>query len=135
MSVITANIKVIMLVSGVLTTTMIYAAVFPEAAMMATFGETFASPATEIVVRNWGALITLVGAFLIYGAFKPEARNAALAIAGISKLVFVVLVLSQGALYLGHQAGIAVAVDSLWVVLFATYVFGHGLAQPKNSGG
>jgi len=38
---ISANIKWIMLVSGVLTSTMVYAALAPEAALQSNFGETF----------------------------------------------------------------------------------------------
>ena len=61
---------------------------------------------------------------LIYGAFNPPVRVLALTIAGASKLIFVALVLSHGGLYLGHQAGIAIAVDAMWVVLFAWYLVG-----------
>ena len=124
MNIVTANIKWIMLVSGVLTCTMVYAAISPQAALRSTFGETLEGPLAEIVVRNWGALITLVGAMLVYGAFKPAVRPLALAVAGASKLVFIALVLSHGSRYLGHQAGIAIAVDLVWVVLFAIYLLG-----------
>jgi len=58
---IVARIKWIMLVSGALTCTMLYAAIAPQAALRATFGETLEGPPAEIVVRNWGALIGLVG--------------------------------------------------------------------------
>jgi hypothetical protein len=124
MNFLAANIKWIMLVSGTLTCTMVYAAIAPQAALRATFGETLQGPLAEIVVRNWGALITLLGAMLIYGAFNPPARALALTVAGASKLVFIALVLSQGTRYLGHQAGIAIAVDLVWVVLFAWYLLG-----------
>jgi hypothetical protein len=124
MNIATANIKWIMLVSGVLTCTMVYAAIAPQAALRSTFGETLEGPLAEIVVRNWGALITLVGAMLVYGAFKPAVRPLALAVAGASKLVFIALVLSHGSRYLGQQAGIAIAVDLVWVVLFAIYLLG-----------
>jgi hypothetical protein len=43
-------------------------------------------------------------------------------VAGLSKLVFIVLVLAQGSRYLGQQAGIAIAIDAVWVVLFALYL-------------
>jgi hypothetical protein len=122
MNFVAAYIKWIMLVSGALTRTMVYAAIAPQAALRATFGETLQGPLAEIVVRNWGALITLMGAMLIYGAFNPPARALALTVAGASKLVFIALVLSQGTRYLGHQAAIAVAVDFVWVVLFAWYL-------------
>jgi hypothetical protein len=61
-------IKWIMLLSGVLTSTMIYAAIAQRAAMESTFGKTLDEPLAEIIVRNWGVLVALVGAMLIYGA-------------------------------------------------------------------
>ena len=76
-------------------------------------------------MRNWGALFTLVGVMLVYGAFNPPVRSLTLVIAGLSKLFFIALVLSHGGRYLGHQAVIAVAVDSVWVVLFAWYLIGR----------
>jgi hypothetical protein len=64
--------------------------------LRSTFGDTLEGPLAEIVVRNWGALIALVGAMLIYGAYTPPVRRLVLSVAGLSKLVFIVLVLSQG---------------------------------------
>ena len=119
---IVANIHRIMILSGVLTTTMIYAAVSPEAALRSTFGESVSGPVGDVVVRNWGALIALVGAMLIYAARKPAMRPMALTIAGASKATFVALVLSHGGRFLGYQAGIAVLIDALWVAVFATYL-------------
>ena len=59
MNFVAANIKWIMLVSGALTCTMVYAAIAPQAALRSTFGETLEGPLADIVVRNWGALIAL----------------------------------------------------------------------------
>jgi hypothetical protein len=123
MSIVATHIKWIMLVSGVSTCTMIYAAIAPREALHATFGETLDGPIAEIVVRNWGALITLVGLMLVYGAFRPAVRPLVLGVAAASKLVFIGLVLSHGWRYLGQQAGIAIALDLLWVVLFASYLW------------
>ena len=120
---IVAYIKWIMLVSGVLTCTMVYAAIAPQDALRSTFGETLQGPLAEIIVRNWGVLITLIGAMLIYGAFNVAVRHMALLVAGASKIAFIVLVLSQGGRYLVYQAGIAVAIDAVWVVLFAYYLW------------
>lgn len=122
MQFIVAHIKWIMLLSGALTCTMAYAAIAPRAALQSTFGETLEGPLAEIIVRNWAVLITLVGALLIWGAFNPALRVAALIVAGLSKVVFIGLVLSHGARYLGHQAGIAIALDVLWIVLFVSYL-------------
>ena len=68
---ITTRIKPVMLIAGLLTSTMLYAAIAPEAALQSTFGESLTGPVAEIVVRNWGALIALVGMMLIYGAYDP----------------------------------------------------------------
>ena len=119
---IVANIHRIMIVSGVLTLTMIYAAIAPEAALRSTFGESLSGPVANIVVRNWGALIALMGGMLIYGARNPAVRPLILTVAGASKAIFIGLVLSHGGRFLGYQAGIAVVVDLLWVVVFASYL-------------
>ena len=119
---VVANIHRIMIISGLLTMTTIYAALAPEAALRSTFGESVSGPVADIVVRNWGALIALVGATLIYAAGKPAVRPLALTVAGVSKAVFIALVLSHGGRFLGYQAGIAVFVDVLWVVVFASYL-------------
>lgn len=117
-----AKMKWVMLVSGALTLTMLQAAIAPSAALRATFGETLEGPLAEIVVRNWGALIALVGAMLIYGAFHPQVRELVLVIAGLSKVIFITLILTFGAQYLGHQAGVAIVVDSISVLLFIAYL-------------
>ena len=123
MSWIVANIHRLMLVSGALTFTMVYAAIQPEAALRSTFGESLTGPVASIVVRNWGALIALVGVMLIYGARNPAVRPLALTVAGVSKTIFITLVLVYGRDFLTHQAGIAVVVDAIWVVVFALYLF------------
>lgn len=115
------NIKAIMLVAGVLTCTMLYAAIAPQAALHSTFGEALEGPVAEIVVRNWGVLITLVGAMLIYGAYRPAVRPLVLSVAAASKLAFIALVLMHGGRFLG-QAGVALAVDLVLVTLFALYL-------------
>ena len=118
---IVSSMKWIMLISGVLTSTMIYAAIAPDAALQSTFGETLTGPLAQIVVRNWGALIALIGAMLIYGAFNPVSRPLVLTVAGISKAVFIGLVLTLGD-YLGRQAGVAVVIDAVMIALFAWYL-------------
>jgi cbb3-type cytochrome oxidase subunit 1 len=132
---IVGKVKGIMLVSGVLTCTMLYAAIAPQAALRSNFAESLEGPVAEIVVRNWGALITLMGAMLIYGAFNPLSRRLILVVAGLSKLIFIALVLTYGRQYLGQPAGVAVVIDLVWVVLFAVYLFGvcrdQSAGQPR----
>lgn len=120
---IVANIKWIMLLSGILTCTLFYAAIAPQAALHSFFGDVLEGQLSEIIVRNWGALITLVGAMQIYGAFKPLSRSLIVIISIVSKLTFVSLVLIYGRQYLG-QARIAVVIDLLIVGLFVVYLVG-----------
>lgn len=101
------SIKWVMLVSGLLTCSMFYAAVAPDAALRSNFGQTIEGPVAQIVVRNWGALIGLMGLLLIYGAFREHARRLALLLVGASKVIFIGLVLSLGQEFLQFQVGIA----------------------------
>lgn len=122
MSWIVDNIFWILLISGALTATMIYSAIAPAAALRSMFGETLDGPLAEIVVRNWGALIALVGLVMIYGAYHEEARAFAAALAVASKTIFIALVLSQGGRYLRTQAAGAVVFDTIVVALLALYL-------------
>jgi len=88
-------------------------------------------PVAEIVTRNWGVLIALVGAMLIYGAFRREQRPLVLVVAGASKLIFIGLVLAQGSRYLSEQVGVAIAVDAVMVLLFALYLLSS--RRPENA--
>lgn len=118
------NVKWLMLVSGLLTMTMIYAAIAPQAALSSMFGDALQGPVAEIVVRNWGVLVALVGAMLVHGAFNPPVRPLVLGVALASKLAFVLLVLWQGGGY-PARAGLAIAVDCVWIVVFALCLAGQ----------
>lgn len=111
-----------MLVSGLLTCTMFYAAIAPQAWLRSNFGQSIDGPVAEIVVRNWGLLIGLMGVLLIVGALRPAVRRTALLLVGASKLAFITLVLTLGPDLLQFQAGMAVAVDTIMVALFAVYL-------------
>ena len=111
-----------MLISGLLTCTMFLALFSPQASLKSNFGETIEGPVVDIVVRNWGALIGLVGIMLIYGAFNITVRRFSLVIAGISKIIFISLVLSSEKSYSGLGAATAVIADSVMVVLYIAYL-------------
>lgn len=120
----------LMLVSGILTCTMFLGLISPESSLKSNFGESMdPRPVSGIVVRNWSALIGLMGLMLIYGAFVPTVRRFSLVIAGISKIVFITLVLSLGKEYLRFGAGTAVVTDSVMIVLYAAYLF---LSRPAK---
>jgi hypothetical protein len=119
---IVTAMKWIMLVSGALTCTMIYAAIAPQAALRSTFGDELQGPVAEIVVRNWGVLIALMGVMLIYGAFNTLTRPLILTVAGLSKVAFITLLLTFGQSFLNQQAGVALVSDVVQIALFITYL-------------
>ena len=122
MSVFVRYFKWIMVVSGLLTSTMFYAAVSPIAAQRSMFGEVLDGAVAEIVVRNWGVLIGFIGLMLIYGAFNEANRRLVLFVAVASKVTFISLVLLFGQQFLRSQLGTSVLVDSIIVVLFVVYL-------------
>jgi hypothetical protein len=115
-------IKPVMIVSGLLTCTMVYAAISPRAMLQSTYGETLEGPLADVIVRNWGVLIFMVGGMLIYGAFNAGARSMALVVGGASKVVYIGLVLAHGSRFLSPQAITTIAVDAAMVVIFAAYL-------------
>lgn len=138
MSLLVRNIKWIMLVTGLLTATMFYNAIDPQGSMIANFGHGLDSPLADLIVRNWGILVGLVGLMLVYGAFVPLARRLVLSVAALSKGAFVILLLTIGSAYLGQRIRFAVVVDGLEVLLFVAYLLAtrHPMrapAQPANT--
>jgi len=117
-----SNFKWFMLVSGVLTCSMLLGLLSPGASFRSTFGEEVEGAAENIIVRNWSALIGLMGITLVYGAFKPAVRQFSLIIAGASKVIFIALILYFGKQYMEFGAGTAVIVDSIMVALFVLYL-------------
>ena len=61
---------------------------------------------------------------LVHGAFNPAARPQALVVAGLSKIVFILLVLSHGSQFLDNQAGVSILIDTVMVALFCAYLLG-----------
>jgi hypothetical protein len=117
-----ARMKWVLLVSGALTCSMMYAVVAPEAAQRRMFGEALDGPLADVIVRNWAALIVIGGVMLIHAAFDPSSRRPILTITALGKAAFIGLVLAQGGRYLSQQAIVAVVLDSVMVVLFFAYL-------------
>lgn len=132
MQFMTRAIKPVMLISGLITGTMIYAAIAPDAALQSMFGDALQGKLAQLLVRNWAILITLVGAMLIYGAFRPAVRNLVLLVAIVSKVAFIGLVVAYG--FSGSSAGTAIWLDAAFVILFGLFLFNgtHGTAQSSD---
>ena len=79
--------------------------------------ETLNGDLANVIVRNWGFLVTGLGILLIYGAYNPQYRSLILIIASASKTVFIVSFISYGYL---EEAALAIITDSI-IVLFSVF--------------
>lgn len=119
-----ASFKWLMLVSGLLTCTMLLGLFDPAGSLEMNFGARHSNePSAQIVVRNWSALIGLMGVMLVYGAFVPAVRKFALVVAGVSKMIFIALVVCYLPNFMSYSAGTAVIADTIMVLLYAAYIF------------
>jgi len=120
MDFIIKNFKWVMLVTGALTATMFYGSFAPQMALESMFATSFGGELETLVARSWSAIIGLIGAVSIYGAFVERHRVFAAVIAAASKAVFVSLMLIYGQEYLAAAAP-ALTMDVAVIVL--TLVF------------
>ena len=120
MEFVVTQFKWIMLAGGLLTLTMLQAAIAPGAAFRSLLGDEPHGPLALLLARNWGVLIALTGGMLIWGAFHPDVRPLVLIVAGTSKLAFIGLVLSHAPFR--RKAIVPIVVDSVLVLLFAIYL-------------
>ena len=131
MNVIAESAKWVMLASGILTATMFYGLFAPQAALESMFGVSFDGILQDIIIRSWSALIGLIGIVLISGFFSENIRKYSFAIAALSKLVFVILVLSYGHQFLAI-AWPAITMDVLVILVASIYLF-TPVSGTKNS--
>ena len=118
-----------MLVCGALTFTMIYGLIAPQAALESMFGASFDGALETIVVRSWSALVGLMGAALIYGAYSERIRIFSISIVAFSKLVFVSLMLLYGQEFMG-KAGMAIIIDCIFITLAGFYLIAMVIKEP-----
>ncbi len=112
-------IKYVLLLSGVFTLTMLYAAIAPEKALESFFGDTLSGNLSLLITRNWGMLIAINGGMLIYAAFKLEVRSLVLFVSIVSKSFFVIL-----NIYYGYALIMIfpVILDSILVIIYIVFL-------------
>ena len=129
MNFIIKNIKWVMLISGVLTATMFYGLFAPQSALESMFGVSFNGSLESIVIRSWSALVGLIGAVLIFGAFSEKHRVFSISIAVFSKIIFVLLMLIYGQAFLG-EAATAIIMDCAVIVLALFFLVAVRIQRP-----
>jgi hypothetical protein len=120
--------KWVMLVFGALTFTMLYGLIAPQAALESMFGTSFDGVLETIVVRSWSALVGLMGAALIYGAYSEKNRIFSISIVAFSKVIFVSLMLLYGQEFVG-KAGMEIVMDCIFIILSGFYLIAMVMKQ------
>jgi hypothetical protein len=90
--VIAKRIDTILLVTGALTCLAVVGFLFPDPLLRNFFSEECRSANVLLMVRHWSLLVFLVGGLLVYAAYPPAVRSAALVVATVEKLALGALV-------------------------------------------
>jgi hypothetical protein len=113
------HIETILLVTGVTTCLVIAGFFTPGAVLKHLFGEERPSASMLLIVRHWSLLISLVGALLVYAAYEPAARQAALAVATVEKLAIAALVVASPAR--NRRLALVAAGDTMMALIYLVY--------------
>ena len=113
--------KIILLVTGIATATMIAAFFAPEFVL----GQLFINPPTDpvslAVTRHWGVLAFCFGVLLIYAAYRRDARKPVLIVIILEKVVLVAGLLLLP-LELQSGAYVVAASDATFSLLYILYL-------------
>ena len=118
-----------MLVSGILTATTFYGLFAPQSVLESMFGSSFNGGLESILIRSWSALVGLIGAVLIFGAFSEKHRVFSISLAVFSKIIFVSLMLIYGQAFLGKAAP-AVVMDCAVIVFAVLFLVTRHVQRP-----
>jgi hypothetical protein len=96
--------------------------------LQALYGVTITDPNLEILMRHRAVLFGMLGAFLIYAAFRPGLQLAALIAGAVSVISFLVIAVLVG----GYNTGIArvVTADIVAVVCLLIGAFAYWKDHP-----
>jgi hypothetical protein len=95
----------------------------PSWVLHRTFGEIPSGAASTALARHWGLLLFCVGALLVYSAFDPALRRAAVLLASVEKAGFAACVLGTPLRQRPIASMMAIG-DALMVVIYALYLAG-----------
>jgi hypothetical protein len=87
------QIELILLLTGLATSGALVMFLAPATTMKMLFGKASSDSISILITRHWGLLIFLVGALLIYAAYRTEIRVPALIVAIVEKAAFALAVI------------------------------------------
>jgi len=120
---IASNIGIILVVTGALTAAMVVQFMAPAWVGRRAFGEIPSGTADMALARHWGLLLFCVGALLVYAAFDPAIRRAAVLLASVEKAGFAACVLGTPLRERPIASMMAIG-DGLMAVIYVLYLVG-----------
>ena len=123
MAFITDNIFWILLVSGVITSSMLAAAVAPRLVFRQFFGTILDGPLGNAIMRNWGLVIGMSGLLLIYAAYDETVRTPIMLFSIVGKLFFSMQVFAAGSTLKAARGG--AIIDLVIGLVFCAYLIGN----------
>jgi hypothetical protein len=117
------QIELILLLTGLATAGALALFLAPVTMMKVVFGQAPSDALGVLVVRNWGLLVCLVGALLIYAAYHAEVRVPTLIVAVVEKAAFALGVLISP--FRRRPTTLAIAgADAAMAAVYLTYLTG-----------
>lgn len=115
-------IKWVLLITGIITAGLVSFYIAPGPMMRIGLG--FETDRKDLlsIVRHWGLLIGLVGGLLIWAAFEPDLRMAAMLVAGLEKLGMIAVVITHRKESWTQKMWPAVIFDTICVILYAWWM-------------
>jgi hypothetical protein len=87
---LSAQIELILLITGLVTAGALVLFLAPATMLKLLFGQAPSDTLSLLIVRHWGLLVCLVGALLIYAAYRSEVRFPTLIVAIVEKAALVI---------------------------------------------
>jgi hypothetical protein len=123
MAFITDNIFWILLVSGIITSSMLAAVVAPRLVFQQFFGTILDGPLGNAIMRNWGLVIGMSGLLLVYAAYDETVRTPIMLFSIVGKLFFAMQVFAAGSTLKAARGG--AIIDLVIGILFSAYLIGN----------
>ncbi len=120
---ISANIKPILVVTGIATASIIAAFFAPAVLLNQLFAEAPTDAVSLAITRHWALLVFCIGALVIYAAYRPDLRKPVLVAAITEKIALVLGILLLPLPLKSGAYGVA-ASDATFTALYLLYLAG-----------
>jgi hypothetical protein len=120
---INTHIDLILVVLGVITTSMILQAIAPKYVLSMFFKKEITDPYALFLARSSGIPIAIIGMLMIWASFDETLRIPVVVAAVVGKALFLLTIASNWKVT-GPPYFLTIAIDSISVVLLLLYLLG-----------